>query len=184
VNLFVAGFIGSPAMNFVEASLDREDGPCVTFAGVKLPVSQALLDAKPGLAGYLGRKVILGVRPSHFEDAAYGDPSWARMPVTVSVTEELGTEIHAIFPIDAPPVEHASIASATAEDSDEDETVTALAGGKTLWTARVSSRSVVRPGQPLELAVDTSALHFFDPISGESIGHPLSASVAATVAAG
>jgi multiple sugar transport system ATP-binding protein len=186
VNLFVAGFIGSPAMNFVEATLDRADGgPRVTFAGCTLPVSEALLDSKPGLAGFLGRKVILGVRPSHFEDAAYGDASWARFPVTVSVTEELGTEIHAIFPIDAPPVEHASIASATAEDSDEDETVTALAGGKTLWTARVSSRSVARPGQPLELAVDTSALDFFDPISGESIGHPLSAAaVTAAVAAG
>jgi len=184
VNLFVAGFIGSPAMNFVEATLERDDGLCVRFAGLRLPVSAAQLDAKPGLSGYVGQKVILGVRPSHFEDAAYGDAEWARFPVTVTVTEELGTEIHAIFPIDAPPVEHASIASATAGDSDEDETVAALAGGKTLWTARVSSRSVVRPGQQLELAVDTSALHFFDTVTGESIGHPLSAPVAAAVTAG
>ena len=93
--------------------------------------------------------------------------------MTVGVTEELGTEIHAIFTIDAPPVEHASIASASDGSSEEDETVTALAGGKTLWTARVSARSAVRSGQPLELAVDTSRLHFFDPASGESIGHPL-----------
>ena len=170
VNAFVAGFIGSPAMNFVEAALERDDGPCVRFAGLRLPVPATLLDSRPGLAEYFGRKVILGVRPSHFEDAALGDASWPRLPVTVSVTEELGTEIHAIFPIDAPPVEHASIASAADRNSEEDETVTALAGGKSLWTARVSSRSVARPGQRLELAVDTSALHFFDPDSGDSIG--------------
>jgi multiple sugar transport system ATP-binding protein len=184
VNLFVAGFIGSPAMNFVEATLERDDGLCVRFAGLRLPVAESLVESRPGLSGYVGRKVILGVRPSHFEDAAYGDASWARFPVTVSVTEELGTEIHAIFPIDAPPVEHASIASASDGNSEEDETVTALAGGKTLWTARVSSRSVARPGQPLELAVDTSALHFFDTVTGESIGHPLSATVAAAATAG
>jgi multiple sugar transport system ATP-binding protein len=182
VNLFVAGFIGSPAMNFVEASLERDDGPCVTFAGLKLPVPATLIDSRPGLSSFIGRKVILGVRPSHFEDAAYGDASWARFPVTVSVTEELGTEIHAIFPIDAPPLEHPSIASASDGNSEEDETVTALAGGKSLWTARVSSRSAARPGQPLELAVDTSALHFFDPVSGESIGHPLATSIPAEAA--
>ena len=66
----------------------------------------------PASTGYLGKQIILGVRPSDFEDAAFGDASWARFPVTVGVTEELGTEIHAIFTIDAPPVEHASIASA------------------------------------------------------------------------
>ena len=95
------------------------------------------------------------------------------MPVTVGVTEELGTEIHVIFTIDAPPVEHHSITSAADGAEEEDEAVAALAGGKSLWTARVSARSAVRSGQPLELAVDTSRLHFFDPTSGESIGHPL-----------
>jgi multiple sugar transport system ATP-binding protein len=184
VNLFVAGFIGSPAMNFVEASLDRDDGPVVSFAGYKLSVPASVLDAKPGLSDHLGKKVILGIRPSDFEDAAFGDASWARLPVKVGVTEELGTEIHAIFAIDAPPVEHASIASAADGNSEEDEAVTALVGGKSLWTARVSARSAVRSGQPLELAVDTGSLHFFDPLSGESIGHPLTAPVASAAAAG
>ena len=174
VNLFVAGFIGSPAMNFAQASLDRGDsGATVSFAGYQLPVPASVFEAKPGLDGYLGKKIILGIRPSDFEDGAYSDASWARFPVTVGVTEELGTEIHAIFTIDAPPVEHASIASASDGSSEEDETVTALAGGKSLWTARVSARSAVRSGQQLELAVDTSRLHFFDTASGESIGHPL-----------
>ena len=173
VNLFVAGFIGSPAMNFVLAGFGRDDGPAVTFAGHRLPVPATVFDAKPGLADYLGREVILGIRPSDFEDATLGDSTWARMPVTVGVTEELGTEIHVIFAIDAPPVEHHSITSAADGADEEDETVAALAGGKSLWTARVSARSAVRAGQPLQLAVDTGRLHFFDPTTGESIGHAL-----------
>jgi multiple sugar transport system ATP-binding protein len=172
VNLFVAGFIGSPAMNFVTAELVRDDGPAVTFAGYRLPVPASVLEAKEGLDGFFGKKVILGIRPSDFEDGAMADASWPRIGITVGVTEELGTEIHAIFTIDAPPVEHASITHATAGD-DEEETGIALIGGKSLWTARVSARSQVRPGQPLELGVDTSRLHFFDPDSGLSIGHPL-----------
>ncbi|HXT87692.1 MAG TPA: sn-glycerol-3-phosphate ABC transporter ATP-binding protein UgpC [Trebonia sp.] len=176
VNLFVAGFIGSPAMNFVSAELVRDDGPAVTFAGFKLPVPASVLSAKPGLDEFFGKKVILGIRPSDFEDSAFADESWPRLPVTAGVTEGLGTEIHAIFTIDAPPVEHSSITSA-ADQGDDDDTVTALVGGKSLWTARVSSRSAVRPGAPLELAVDTSRLHFFDPASAESIGHPLSQGV-------
>jgi len=184
VNLFVAGFMGSPAMNFVLASLERDSGPRVTFAGYRLSVPASLIDAKPGLDGYFGRKVILGIRPSDFEDAAYGDASWARMAVTAGVTEELGSEVHVIFTIDAPPVEHASLASAAEHHDEEDDTVAALAGGKSLWTARVSARSAARPGAPLELAVDTSRLHFFDPSSGESIGHPLGSAPDAADAAG
>ncbi len=169
VNLFVAGFIGSPAMNFVLADLVRDDGPAAIFAGHRLPVPASVLDAKAGLADFLGRKVVLGIRPSDFEDGSLGDAAWARLPVTVGVTEELGTEIHVIFTIDAPPVEHASVASATSHGEEDDETVAVLAGGKSLWTARVSARSTVRPGQPIELAVDTRRLHFFDPSSGETI---------------
>jgi multiple sugar transport system ATP-binding protein len=169
VNLFVAGFIGSPAMNFVTAELVRDDGPAVTFAGFRLRVPAQAMEAKTGLEGYFGRKVILGVRPSDFEDASIADASWARLPVTVGVTEELGTEINAIFTIDAPPVEHASISHAAAGDDDE-ETGISLIGGKSLWTARVSARSSVRPGQAYELALDTNRMHFFDPDSGLTIG--------------
>jgi multiple sugar transport system ATP-binding protein len=179
VNLFVAGFIGSPAMNFVSADLVRDDGPTVTFAGYKLGVPASVIEAKPGLDSYFGRKIILGIRPSDFEDASLADASWARMPVTVGVTEELGSEIHVIFTIDAPPVQHASISDAATGDDGEDESVAALVGGKSLWTARVSARSAVRPGQPLELAVDTNNLQFFDSDSGLSIGHPEATEAAA-----
>jgi ABC-type sugar transport system ATPase subunit len=183
VNLFVAGFIGSPSMNFVAADFVRDDGPAVTFAGYRLPVPAAVLDGRPGLPDYLGRQVILGIRPSDFEDGAFADAAWPRIDVTAGVTEGLGTEIHAIFTVDAPPVEHASIASAADGRDEEDETVAALVGGRSLWTARVSSRSAVRPGAALQLAIDTSRLHFFDPASGESIGHPLTAGTADETAA-
>jgi multiple sugar transport system ATP-binding protein len=172
VNLFVAGFIGSPAMNFVTAELVRDDGPAVTFAGYTLKVPPQVIEAKPGLTGYFGKQVILGIRPSDFEDAAVTDRQWGTMAVTAGVTEELGSEINVIFTIDAPHVEHASIAEAAEAGQDEDEATAALAGGKSLWTARVSKESRVRHGGPLELSVDTRYLQFFDPGSGLSIGHP------------
>ncbi|HLJ99763.1 MAG TPA: sn-glycerol-3-phosphate ABC transporter ATP-binding protein UgpC [Streptosporangiaceae bacterium] len=172
VNLFVAGFIGSPAMNFVNADLVRDDGPAVTFAGYRLPVPPDMIDDSTGLASYFGKKIVLGIRPSDFEDATLGDSTWAKMGVKTNVTEELGSEIHVIFTIDAPQVEHASIAQARSDTAEDDEAVTALVGGKSMWTARVSARSRVRPGQPIELAVDTHNLRFFDPDSGLAIGHP------------
>jgi multiple sugar transport system ATP-binding protein len=168
VNLFVAGFIGSPAMNFVTAQLVRDDGPAVTFAGHRLAVPADVLTARPGLDRFFGRDLILGIRPSDFEDASLADAGWARMPVTAGVTEDLGSEIHVLFSIDAPQVQHASITHAVAGSGDDD--AIPLDGGKSLWTARVAARSKVRPGQPAELAVDTSNLHFFDPESGLAIG--------------
>jgi multiple sugar transport system ATP-binding protein len=170
VNLFVAGFIGSPAMNFATAQLVRDDGPAAVFAGHRLTIPDALLASRPGLDTYFGKEVILGVRPSDFEDASLAEPAWPRMPVEVSVTEELGSEIHVIFAIDAPQVQHASITQARADDG-EDEAIP-LAANKTQWTARVAARSPIKPGSSAQLAVDTSNLQFFDPASGLAIGHP------------
>ena len=146
VNLFVAGFIGSPAMNFVTADLVRDDGPAVTFAGYRLPVPAACW--RPGRAWPVtsaARSSSASARRTS-RTARSATRRWPRMRVTAGVTEGLGTEIHVIFAIDAPPVEHAAIASAAERHDDEDEAVAALAGGKSLWTARVSSRSAVSPG--------------------------------------
>jgi multiple sugar transport system ATP-binding protein len=176
VNLFVAGFIGSPAMNFVTARLVRDGSPSVTFGGYRLPVSPATLSAHPGLDSYFDRDLILGVRPSDFEDASLGDPSWARIQATAGVTEDLGSEIHVLFTIDAPQVEHASISKAVHDDEDA---AIPLTGGKSMWTARVAARSGVKPGQPIELAVDTSRFQFFDPDSALSIGHEANLQAAA-----
>jgi multiple sugar transport system ATP-binding protein len=171
VNLFVAGFIGSPAMNFIMAKLERDGGPAVTFAGHKLPLSARTLDERAGLSDYIGREVILGVRPSDFEDATFADAEWARISAKADVTEELGSEIHVIFALDAPPVRHASISDAVAGDDGEEDAAAVLAGGKSLWTARVAARSPVRSGQNIELAVNTANLQFFDPSSALAIGH-------------
>jgi multiple sugar transport system ATP-binding protein len=171
VNLFVAGFMGSPAMNFVGARLVREDGPAVVFADNRLPVPESVLAARPALRDYFGRDLILGIRPSDFEDGSLADSAWPRIPATADVTEALGSEMHVLFRVDAPPVQHAALGEAAAADA-EDDAALPLAAGKSLWTARVAARSAITPGQPVELAVDTSNLQFFDASSGLSIGHP------------
>jgi multiple sugar transport system ATP-binding protein len=171
VNLFVAGFMGSPAMNFVGASLVRDDRPAVLFADLRLPVPDAVLAARPGLSDYFGRDLILGIRPSDFEDGELADATWPRIPATADVTEALGSEMHVLFRVDAPPVEHAALGDARAAEDNEDAALP-LTAGKTLWTARVAARSAIAPGHQIKLAIDTSNLQFFDASSGLSIGHP------------
>jgi multiple sugar transport system ATP-binding protein len=169
VNLFVAGFIGSPAMNFVTADLVREDGPHVAFAGHKLPVPAETLEARPGLDGYFGKQVILGVRPSDFEDAAHATPGWPRVSARAEVTEELGSEIHVLFSIDAPPVEHKDAADLADDATGEGGAALPLTDNRALWTARVNARARVVHGEPVELALDNRSLHFFDSGSGLAI---------------
>jgi multiple sugar transport system ATP-binding protein len=175
VNLFVAGFIGSPAMNLVNARLSADSGHAtVSFGGHRLVIPASDVAARPGLGQYTGRDVILGIRPSDFEEAHLADASWARMPIVIEVTEELGSEIHVIFAINAPPVQNKDTAALSADHGEEDSAIP-LVDGKSMWTARVSARSRVRPGDNIELGVDTSNLHFFDPESGLAIGRTPSA---------
>jgi multiple sugar transport system ATP-binding protein len=170
VNLFVAGFIGSPAMNFVGAKLVRDDGPHVVFAGYKLPIPAETLSARPGLDGYFDRDVILGVRPSDFEDSSHANKDWARIQATADLTEELGSEINVIFSIDAPPVQHKDATDLAQDATDGDEGASLpLSDNKALWTARVNARARVQAGERVELAVDNRSLHFFDPKTGLAI---------------
>jgi multiple sugar transport system ATP-binding protein len=175
-NLFVAGFIGSPAMNLVEAKLVRDGGPAVTFADDKLPVPASLVSER-GLDAYFDKTIILGVRPSSFEDAALvsGDAEQQpTMKVTVDVTEELGSEANLLFRVDAPAARHESLRlRMAAEVSKEEEEAEALAAGegRSVWTARVNPRTTARPGRTLDLAVDNRELHFFDRDTGLAIGH-------------
>jgi multiple sugar transport system ATP-binding protein len=171
VNLFVGGFIGSPSMNLVTARVSGgDDGAAVTFAGHRLAIPESVVHAKPEVEAYFGREVILGIRPSDFEDASLTEESWPRMPVVTHVTESLGSEIHVIFVIDAPPVQHKDVADLGPQGEEEDSAIP-LYEGKSLWTARVNARSRVRAGDRIELGVDTSNLHFFDPDSGLAIGN-------------
>jgi multiple sugar transport system ATP-binding protein len=175
-NLFVAGFIGSPAMNLVEARLVRDGGPAVTFADYKLPVPSSLVSER-GLDAYFDSPIILGVRPSSFEDAALVSGDAERQPtmkVTVDVTEELGSEANLLFRVNAPAAHHESLRlRMAAEVSKEEEEAEALAAGegRSVWTARVNPRTTARPGRTLDLAVDNSEFHFFDRDTGQAIGH-------------
>jgi multiple sugar transport system ATP-binding protein len=170
VNLFVAGFIGSPSMNLVTARMTDGDGAAaVTFAGFRLPIPESVMQATPGLGAYLGRDVILGIRPSDFEDAHLTGESWPVMTVEAHVTEILGSEINVIFAVDAPPVEHKDITDLGPQAEDGDSAIP-LYQGKSLWTARVNARSKVGAGDRADLGVDTRNLHFFDPASGIAIG--------------
>jgi multiple sugar transport system ATP-binding protein len=176
INLFVAGFIGSPAMNFINADLEQDgQGAVLKFAEHALRVSAADVDARPGLRDHIGRSIILGIRPSDFEDAALSSHDAATMDVKADVTEELGTEINVIFSVNAPPVKHddaAALAADAAGDGEDAEAALPLSGDKSLFTARVNPRSQVRPGGTVKLAVDVTQLHYFDKVSGLAIGHP------------
>jgi multiple sugar transport system ATP-binding protein len=163
-NLFVAAFIGSPAMNLVEATV--ADGH-VAFAGWELPLDPGRRPSRDGL-------VILGIRPESFEDAALADGGLPAVDVGVAVLEELGSDSHVIFPIDAPRVEAEELRAAA--DNEEDAL---LADDQSLWNARVSSKTEAEPGRRLRLAVDPAELYFFDPETGASltVGAPAAAAV-------
>jgi multiple sugar transport system ATP-binding protein len=172
-NLFVAGFIGSPAMNFVEAKLVREDGPALVFADYRLPLREDAVARFTGLDGYFGRDIIVGIRPSSFEDAAFApkDDGWARMPVHVDVTEELGSEVNLLFTVNAPAVHHEVMIAKFDKAAQDDAEVGAVVVGEnqSSWTARVNPRTRAKSGENLELAVDPYGFHFFDKDTGQSI---------------
>jgi multiple sugar transport system ATP-binding protein len=154
-NFFVASFIGSPAMNFVRARV--ADG-AISFADFSLPLPNV-----HGVEQQTGREVILGVRPSFFEDDAFASRDLPRLEVRVEVVEELGTETLVVFQVAAPRVTEIEGAGG---DDDEERLVQ---GDYALFTARVDARSRIRPGDTARLAVDNARIHFFDPVTGDAI---------------
>ena len=155
-NLFVAAFIGSPSMNLVEASIN---GDTVEFAGFRLPLAPGRRPARDG-------GVILGIRPAAFEDAAHADPQLPQIDVEVAVLEELGSETHVIFWIDAARVEAEELAAVV---EDEEGPQLLVDDQRSLFTASVDPHTTARPGQKARLAVDPGEFHFFDPDTGQSL---------------
>ncbi|HJQ48956.1 MAG TPA: sn-glycerol-3-phosphate ABC transporter ATP-binding protein UgpC [Gaiellaceae bacterium] len=149
-NLFVAAFIGSPAMNLVEAEI--ADGE-LRFGGYAIPLGARSV-APAG-------RVIAGIRPEAFGDAAFAEPSLPQIDVQVEVVEELGADTHVIFTVDAPRVEVSEVREAA---GDEDAALVAVEGS--LFTARVDPQTSARPGAQLRLAVDPARFHYFDPETG------------------
>jgi multiple sugar transport system ATP-binding protein len=172
VNIFVGGFIGSPAMNLVEARLERDNGGLAAVLGdTRLALDDKTLSDRPALSAFEGRSIVLGIRPEHLEDAALvqDDRSGRRLKALVELREALGSELMVHFAIDAPPAlteevqELAEDAGTTAED---------LQGGdkhRAVLVGRFGAESQVRESQNAEVAVNTRALHFFDPDTGLAI---------------
>jgi multiple sugar transport system ATP-binding protein len=169
VNLFVGGFIGSPAMNMFEARLARDDGSlAVEIGSQRLALDATALDQRPGLRAYEGKPVILGLRPEHVEDAALVSdaPADRRLQGTVELTEALGAEIVLHISIDAKQALTEDVRE-LAEDIGEE--IEDEAEGKTMLVGRIGALSNLRIGETAELVVDTGALHFFDPATGAGI---------------
>ena len=171
VNLFVAGFIGSPAMNLVEASISTGDGGMfVEFAGNRLRVDDELLKERPGLKRFEGRKIVLGIRPEDFEDASLVPraPEDRRIQATVDLREALGSEVLIHFRVKAPVVVTEDTKELAVDVGAEalEELQQVAQEGESTFVAQLSPRTRARRGEPIELFVDTSRFHFFDPDTG------------------
>jgi multiple sugar transport system ATP-binding protein len=159
-NLFVAEFIGSPAMNLVGADLVRANGGFVAkFGENALPVGERVLSTRPGLPRFEGRRLILGVRPEDIEDATFG--SGDQLGATVDIREDMGSEVFVHFDPGARMVAGEDVKAAVGEDAAD------VKSGA--WVARLDRDTAASERERLELAVDTNRLHFFDPETGDAI---------------
>jgi multiple sugar transport system ATP-binding protein len=177
VNLFVGGFIGSPAMNLVRSTLTSENGTLhIRLGETKLRLPDRLSGQHPRLGNYVDQELIVGIRPEDIEDAAFvQSANGSTFDVKVSLAEPMGSEVVAHFPIAAEPiVDSETVLAARAADDDEDAgRLLQLAGGResdqVVLTARLNTRSRAQSGAPLRVAVDVERLHFFDPETEEAI---------------
>ena len=174
VNLFVAGFIGSPAMNLFEARLAGSDGElAVEFGSSRLPVPDEVVSERSALRKYRDRKIVLGIRPEDMEDASLVSdaPPERRLSATVELREALGSDVVVHFNIDAPPAMTEDVKELAVDVGTEalEHVQERAAGGRTNVLARLNPRTHASKGQPIELVVDTHRLHFFDLDDGAGI---------------
>jgi multiple sugar transport system ATP-binding protein len=162
VNLFVAGFIGSPAMNFVPARLEGET--------IRLPFGDAPMpdQLRGRLKGGGGaRDVIVGIRPENFEDAQVaGEASGTRFRAKIAVVESMGSELFAYFDIQAQSIHTAELDELAADSGLED--LPSHGDGQQV-VARLDAASRAAAGEEVELLLDTSQIKLFDPIGGRSL---------------
>jgi len=171
VNLFAAEFIGSPAMNLVGADLESENGSLFArFGEHRLHVDDDVLSVRPGLKRFEGKPLILGIRPEDLEDAALAGeaPPDRRLAATVDIREDMGSEVFVHFGSGGRPVRGEDVAAAVGTEAIEATQKQAKEKGS-LFVARVGRHSRAREGEPVELLVTTSRLHFFDPETGQGI---------------
>ncbi|MDH3260176.1 MAG: sn-glycerol-3-phosphate ABC transporter ATP-binding protein UgpC [Acidimicrobiia bacterium] len=168
-NLFVAGFIGSPSMNFVNGTVAADgDSTWVTFGDDRLRLDRPTLDARPGLANYAGKEIVVGLRPEGFEiDRAVtgGFSEDHTMMVEVGLVEQLGSEAYVHFEKNLLPVVTPDIQELLADQGQGPETL----GNTTKFTARVNPDFAPKLGDQAKLVIDTTKLHYFDKETGEAI---------------
>lgn len=169
-NLFVAGFIGSPAMNLLKGTLAEEDGRLLLRfrGGQTLTLPQEVLQHRPALRSYVNRPVIAGIRPEDMEDAALsGGPEHARLTAVADLVEAMGSDVLVHFSVDAEQVVTEDTRE-LARDVGADVPEGPGAAGTTM-VARFSPRTRIKVGDQVAAQVDTGRVHFFDPDTGASI---------------
>ena len=174
-NLFVAEFIGSPAMNVIQADLARSDGGLwVQFGGHRLQLDPSTLERRPALSQFEGRRVVVGIRPEDLEDAAILETSDdSRMSVVCDIREDMGSEVYVHFNVPGDPVTTKEVVEALVVDAPEDQETRQAAerarGAGVSFVGRLDRNTQAREREQLELAVDVARLHFFDPETGLAI---------------
>jgi multiple sugar transport system ATP-binding protein len=169
-NLFVAEFIGSPAMNLVEADLVAEnDGLVARFGEHALRLGPKALARRPALTGYAGRPVILGFRPEDVEDAmlAGGSAPGASLSTVTDIREDMGSEVYVHFALGVPPVHRTEIAEARAPE--DEAPLRDAARSASPFVARLGRETRAREREPLELVVDVDRLYVFDLETGDGV---------------
>ncbi len=163
-NIFVAGFIGSPAMNFVYADIKTSTkGMTLIFGNDKILAK----DAPEALKEYEGKEIVLGIRPEAFEDSVYANKKefTEQINIDVSLLEQLGSDTYIHFFKDIKPVQTEAIEEILA---DEGEDISVL-GTQTKFIARINPNATIEEGQNINLAIDPTKLHYFDPETGMAI---------------
>src|SRR4051812_5822237 len=172
VNLFVGGFIGSPAMNMLDAKIERSNGDLTAVAGTqRIRLGEETVGARPQLKSYEGRQVILGIRPEDLDDSALVETAGQAESIegVVELREALGAEIMAHFSVDASAAETDETRELARDTGAPDDANVVAPEGKTVLVGRFGARSRVKQGDTVKVAVDTRALHFFDPETGLGI---------------
>jgi multiple sugar transport system ATP-binding protein len=170
-NLFVASFIGSPAMNLIEGEIVRSNGDLgVKLGDQDLPIPGDVASKRPGLADYEGRTVAVGIRPEHIEDASIEPDARPRLRGHVSVTEALGSEVLAHVEVPAKPVSSDELIEVVeGDEAVRQDLEAAAAERRTTIVARFDATTRAKPGADVEMAVEVGKLQFFDLDTGSSI---------------
>src|SRR4051794_27626809 len=175
VNLFVGGFIGSPAMNMLDATIRSNGALTATIGDQTVALGTETLQTHPGLSAYDGKRVIIGIRPEDLEDAALESdaPSERRLRGRLELREALGSEIMAHFAIKGAHAETDETRELARDAGAEGtEQPIGVQEDEAIMVGRFGARSRIKQGDEVSAVVDTRALHFFDPQTGNGIYEP------------